>query len=48
MDYEKSMWFLANSHLQLNENKRAKEIMQEVVKLDGAYNRVARNTLNSF
>lgn len=48
MDYEKSMWFLANSHLQLNENDRAKEIMQEVVELDGAYNRVARNTLNSF
>jgi len=48
MDYEKSMWFLANSYLQLNESERAKDIMQQVVELDGAYNRVARKTLESF
>ena len=48
MDYEKSMWFLANSHLQLNEKERAEEIMMKVVELDGAYTRVAQKTLNSF
>jgi tetratricopeptide (TPR) repeat protein len=48
MDYEKSMWFLANTYLQLNNRENAKEVMQKVVALDGAYNRVARNTLESF
>jgi tetratricopeptide (TPR) repeat protein len=48
IDYEKSLWFLANTHLQLNEKERAREIMEDVVELDGAYNRVARNTLQLF
>lgn len=48
IDYERSLWFLANSHLQLNETERARITMEEVVELDGAYNRVARNTLESF
>lgn len=48
MDYEKSVWYLANTYLQLNERELARQKMQEVVELDGAYNRVARKSLSSF
>lgn len=48
MEYEKSLWFLANTYLQINDQDKARQIMQQVVDLDGAYNRVARNTLESF
>lgn len=48
MDYEKSVWYLANTYLQLNERELARQKMQEVVELDGAYNRVARKSLDSF
>lgn len=48
IDYEKSTWYLANTYLQLNETELAREKMQEVVELDGAYNRVARKSLNNF
>ena len=48
IDYEKSVWYLANTYLQLDETELSKQKMQEVVELDGAYNRVARNSLETF
>lgn len=48
IDYEKSMWYLANTYLQLDKTELARQKMEKVVELDGAFNRVARKSLNTL
>lgn len=46
-NYEKNLWYLANSHLQLGEKDQAIECMKEVILLDGSFARVAGNLLSA-
>jgi len=42
LDREKSLWYLANAQVQLNQNENALENIEEVIKLDGAFSRPAK------
>lgn len=48
LNYEKNLWYLANTLLQLQENEQALELVEEVIRLDGSYGRVAENLLTSY
>lgn len=43
---EKAYWYLGNTLYQLNDVSGAKEMMRNVVKIDGAYSRLAQKKLN--
>lgn len=45
LNLEKSTWYLANTQLQMGENYAAKASIQEVIDLDGAFSRVAKQKL---
>lgn len=45
MNYEKGVWYLANTYLQLGETRKAYNMTKEVVELDGAYRRVAEQKM---
>ena len=48
LNYEKNLWYLANTLLQLKENEQALELVEEVVRLYGSYGRVAENLLKGY
>ncbi len=48
MNLEKGVWYLANTQLQLGMLDEAKENMEEVVEMDGAFSRVAKQKLERF
>lgn len=45
LDREKSLWYLANAQVQLNQYEEALKNIVEVVKLDGAFSRPAKKLL---
>lgn len=42
LEREKSIWYLANAQVQLNQYEEALENIEEVIRLDGAFSRPAR------
>ncbi len=48
LNLEKSLWYLANTQLHLNELDEAKVNIERVIELDGAFSRVASNKLDKF
>ena len=48
LNLEKSLWYLANTQLQLNELEEAKLNIEKVIELDGAFSRVASNKFEKF
>ncbi len=48
LNLEKSLWYLANTQLQLDQIDDAKVNMQRVIELDGAFSRTANNMLQGI
>lgn len=48
LQLEKAYWYLANTWLELAEFDKAKSAVQQVIKIDGAYSRVARHYLKAL
>lgn len=48
INYEKGMWYLANSYFQLRNYDLAKIFIEKVIELDGAYMRVAKAQLSQL
>lgn len=48
LNYEKGVWYLANSYLQLGDFNLAKAYIEKVIQLDGAYKRVAESQLSQL
>tara|TARA_R100001143_G_scaffold58746_1_gene56841 strand:+ start:55177 stop:55971 length:795 start_codon:yes stop_codon:yes gene_type:complete len=46
LEREKSLWYLANAQVQLNEYEEALENIEEVINLDGAFSRPAKQLQN--
>ncbi len=42
LEREKSLWYLANAQVRLNQNEEALENIEEVIRLDGAFSRPAK------
>lgn len=45
LEYEKSIWYTANSQIQLGMNEEAKASLKNVIALDGAFSRMAARNL---
>ncbi|MCC5940498.1 MAG: hypothetical protein JJU37_03075 [Balneolaceae bacterium] len=45
---EKSLWYLANSQIHLNQLEEARDNIKQVIELDGAFSRIAKNMIESF
>lgn len=48
LEYEKAVWYKANSYIQLGNYDLAREHLTTVVQLDGAFSRVANNLLEKM
>lgn len=48
LNLEKGIWYLANTQFQLGMIEDAKENMREVIEMDGAFSRVAKQKLERF
>ncbi len=48
LEYEKAVWYKANSYIQLGDYDLAKQHLTTVVQLDGAFSRVAGNILDKM
>lgn len=48
LNYEKSIWYYANTLLQLDEKELAIDHLNKVIELDGSYGRAAQNLLSAY
>lgn len=48
LNLEKSLWYLANAQIHLEQKAEAKVNIEKVIELDGTFSRVAKNTLSRF
>lgn len=48
LEYEKAVWYMANTQIQLGMNEQAKANLNKVIQLDGAFSRMANNRLEEL